>query len=170
MDILDFQPAIMTRAIVVKSAEDKQKDTVIMIAELGPYEAGPPLHYHPMQHETYEVLEGKAEFILGKQKMIVSKGEKIDIPPNTPHTFKNITNSWLRMQDVHSPALSFEEMMRELHDLVQSGKVKGFNNPRSLLYLSMLWVKHKEVQHSVTPPFFVMKVMATIGKLIGYKL
>lgn len=170
MDILDFEPIIKTKAIVLKSAADKQRDAVVMIAEIGPRESGPPLHLHPKQRETYEVLEGEAEFILGNNKIVVKQGETLNIPLNTPHTFRNITGSWLRMRDTHTPALSFEEMMRELHSLVQQGKIKGFNNLKSLIYLSMLWVKYKEVQRSVNPPFIIMRFMASIGKLIRYKI
>ncbi|MBC7885726.1 MAG: cupin domain-containing protein [Saprospiraceae bacterium] len=170
MDTLDFQPVIKTKATVIKSAADKKNDSVIMIAEIGPGVAGPPLHYHPSQHETYEVLEGEAEFILGNQTIMVRQGEKIEIPPNIPHTFINRSNDWLKMRDTHLPALTFEDMMRELHQLVQGGKVTGFNNLKSLIYLSMLWVKHKELQQSVSPPFFIMKGMNVIGRLIGYRL
>ena len=170
MDILDFEPIIKTKATVLKSAPDKSKDAVMMLAEIGPFEAGPPLHIHLSQHETYEVLEGEAEFVLGKQKIILKQGEKIEIPPNTPHTFRNTKEEWLKMRDTHLPALSFEEMMRDLHSMVHSGKVRGFKDMKSLIYLSMLWVKYKEVQRSVSPPFFVMKLMSGIGTMIGYKL
>lgn len=170
MEVLDFEPIFKTRAIVVKSAIEKMKDPVIMIAEVGPRESGPPMHIHPHQQETYEVLEGEVEFMLGKKKKVLKKGEKIEIPANTPHTFKNITDNWLKMQDTHIPALTFEEMMRELHGLVQAGKIKGFSNFKSLLYLSMLWVKHKDLQRSTKPPFFVMKFMAAIGRLLSYKI
>jgi hypothetical protein len=141
-----------------------------MIAEIGPGEAGPPSHIHPRQHETYEVLQGEAEFLLGGKKVIAKQGDKIEIPANTPHTFKNNTTEWLKMRDTHQPALSFEEMMRELHGLVQSGKVRGFDDFQSLVYLSMLWVKHQELQQSTQPPFFVMRLMALAGKLLGYKI
>jgi mannose-6-phosphate isomerase-like protein (cupin superfamily) len=170
METLDFEPTIKTKAIVVKSAVDKQHDTVIMIAEIGPGEAGPPTHIHPNQLETYDVLEGEAEFVLGDKTFIVKQGDKVEIPANTPHTFKNNTNAWLRMQDTHLPALTFEEMMRELHGLVHSGKIKDFKDFKSLIYLSMLWVKHKELQRSTQPPFFVMQTIAWMGKLMGYKL
>jgi mannose-6-phosphate isomerase-like protein (cupin superfamily) len=170
MDTLDFEPIIKTKAIVVQSAADKQRDPVIMIAEVGPGEAGPPSHIHPNQHEIYEVLEGEAEFILDGKKLIVKPGDKIEIPPNTPHTFKNNSQQWLKMRDTHQPALSFEEMMRELHGLVHSGKIKGFSDFQSLVYLSMLWVKHKESQQSTQPPFFVMKLMTLLGKWMGYKI
>ena len=170
MDTLDFEPTLKTKAIVVKSAVDKQRDTVIMIAEIGPRESGPPSHIHPNQQETYDVLEGEAEFVLGGKTFIVKQGDKVEIPANTPHIFKNTTDAWLRMQDTHLPALTFEEMMRELHGLVHSGKIKGFNDFKSLIYLSMLWVKHKELQRSANPPFFVMQAMAWVGNLMGYKL
>ena len=170
METLDFEPTIKTKAIVVKSAVDKQHDTVIMIAEIGPGEAGPPTHIHPNQLETYDVLEGEAEFVLGGKTLIAKQGDKVEIPANTPHTFKNNTANWLRMQDTHLPALTFEEMMRELHGLVKSGKIKDFTSFKSLIYLSMLWVKHKELQRSTQPPFFVMQIMALAGKLMGYQL
>ena len=170
MDTLNFEPIIKTKAIVVQSAVDKSRDPVIMIAEIGPGESGPPAHIHPKQHETYEVLEGEGEFVLGTRRLLIKPGDTIEIPANTPHTFKNSTASWLKMRDTHQPALSFEEMMRELHGLVMSGKVKGFSDPKSLMYLSMLWVKHKDLQQSTQPPFFVMRGMAWIGRLLGYKL
>lgn len=170
MDTLDFEPILKTKAIVLQSAVDKSRDPVIMIAELGPGESGPPLHLHPNQQETYEVIEGEAEFVLGEKMLLVKQGEKVVIPANTPHTFKNITNNWLRMRDTHEPALTFEQMMRELHGLVHTGKIKGFGDLRSLIYLSMLWVKHQELQRSVQPPFFVMRLMAMIGKMMGYAI
>lgn len=170
MDTLDFEPIIKTKAIVVQSAADKFRDPVVMIAEIGPGESGPPAHIHPSQKETYDVLEGEAEFVLGEKTFIVKQGDKVEIPANTPHTFKNNTSSWLRMRDTHEPALSFEEMMRELHGLVHSGKIKGFGDPKSLIYLSMLWVKHQALQRSVQPPFGVMRVMALAGRLMGYTL
>ena len=74
------------------------------------------------------------------------------------------------MRDTHQPALTFEEMMRELHGLVHSGKIHGFGDFKLLVYLSMLWVKHKELQRSIQPPFFVMRLMNIVGKLIGYKI
>src|SRR4051794_7459734 len=99
MDILDFEPTLKTKATVVQSARDKYHDPVIMIAEIGPGESGPPAHIHPSQQETYDVLEGEAEFILGDRKFAVKQGDKVEIPANTPHTFKNTTNRWLKMRD-----------------------------------------------------------------------
>jgi mannose-6-phosphate isomerase-like protein (cupin superfamily) len=170
MDTLDFGPILKTKAIVVQSAVDRTQDPVIMIAEIGPGQSGPPAHIHLKQHETYEVLDGEAEFVLGNRRLQVKPGDQVEIPANTSHTFKNTGATWLKMRDTHQPALSFEEMMRELHGLVLSGNVTGFGDPKSLIHLSMLWVKHRDLQQSTQPPFFVMRVMAWIGRLLGYKL
>jgi len=170
MKTLDFQPIIKTRALVIQSAPDKLKDPVIMIAEIGPRESGPPLHMHPNQLETYEVLEGEVEFVLGLKKIKLRAGEKIEIPAQVPHTFKNLTTGWLRMKDTHQPALGFEEMMTNLHNLVQRGKVRGFKDLKSIIYLSMLWVKFMNKQRSVSPPYWVMKLMANLGRAMNYEL
>jgi len=170
METLDFAPVMQTKAIVVTSAVDAQRDPVVMIAEIGPREAGPPPHIHLTQHETYEVLAGEADFTLNGATRRVTQGERIEIPPGTPHTFVNATDVWLRMRDTHQPALTFEAMMRELHTLVHAGKIQGFGDLRSLIYLSMLWVRHQEVQRSVQPPFVVMRCLHIVGKLLGYKI
>lgn len=170
MDVLDFQAIGKTIATVLQSANDKSVDPIVFMVELGPEEKGPPLHLHPHQTEEYEVLEGEVEFMLGKEKKVFRKGETVHIPPNTPHTFQNISSGWSKMKDTHTPALSFEEMMRELHGLVVSGKVTGFNDFKSLIYVSMLWVKHDKLQRSVNPPFFVMRILAVIGRIFGFTL
>jgi quercetin dioxygenase-like cupin family protein len=149
---------------------DQTGGTLGMFRQTIAPKSGPPTHIHPTQHETYDVLEGEAEFVLDGRKQIVKQGEKIEIPPGTPHTFVNCTDNWLKMRDTHQPALTFEEMMRELHGLVHSGKIRGFGDLKSLVYLSMLWVKHQELQRSIQPPFFVMRCMSVVGKLIGYKI
>ena len=84
MDTLDFEPTIKTRAIVVESAVDKRHDRVVMIAEIGPNESGPPAHIHLHQQETYEVLEGEAEFLLGDEKRRVKTGDIIEIRTDRP--------------------------------------------------------------------------------------
>ncbi len=61
-------------------------------------------------------------------------------------------------------------MMRGLHALAKEGKVKSLYDPKSLIYVSVLWVKHAEVQHSTQPPWLIMKTLAGIGKLLGFKI
>jgi mannose-6-phosphate isomerase-like protein (cupin superfamily) len=170
MEVIDFQPILKRKAIVVKSANYKQMDTMVMIIELGPHETGLPMHMHPSQQETFEVLEGEADFIFGNVIKHAVKGDRIEIPPKTPHSIKNTTGAWLRMRDTLWPALGFEEQLRELHGLVHKGKVTGFRDLKSKIYLSMLCVKYEDVHHSVKYSFKKMKLLASVGKFMGYKI
>jgi len=74
------------------------------------------------------------------------------------------------MKDTHQPALGFEEMMTRLHNLVERGKVRGFKDLKSIIYLSMLWVKFKNEQRSLNPLYWAMKLMATLGRAMNYEL
>jgi len=170
MEIIDFEPFVKRKTIVVKSANYKQMDTMVMIIELGPHEAGLPMHIHPQQHETCEVLEGEADFIIADKTVHAVKGDRIEIPPKTPHAIKNTAASWLRMRDTLWPALGFEEELRELHGLVHEGKVTGYRNLKSRIYLSMLCLKYEDVHHPIKPSFKKMKLLASVGKFMGYKI
>jgi mannose-6-phosphate isomerase-like protein (cupin superfamily) len=170
MEIIDFEPIIKRKTIVVKSANYKQMDILEMIVELGPHQEGLPMHMHPHQHETCIVLEGEADFVFANRTLHAVKGDRIEIPPKTSHTIKNTTGSWLRMKDTLWPALGFEEQMRELHGLVHGGKVTGFRDLKSKIYLSMLCVKYEDVHHSVKYSFKKIKLAASVGKFMGYKI
>ena len=64
------------KAIIIQSAVDKQRDLMIMIAEIGPRESAPPSRIHPSQYETYDVLEGAAEFVLEAKSEEWSKARR----------------------------------------------------------------------------------------------
>ncbi|WP_171166952.1 cupin domain-containing protein [Streptomyces sp. I05A-00742] len=44
-------------------------------------------HHHALSTETFYVLEGKVEFLLGDEMRSVSKGGLVVVPPGTRHAF-----------------------------------------------------------------------------------
>lgn len=64
---------------------------------------GPPPHYHSGYNELFFVVDGKMEFIVDGNAIVVSAGESIDLPPGTLHTFTNIGEGSCRWLNVHSP-------------------------------------------------------------------
>jgi len=72
---------------------------------------GPPPHFHEGYAETFYVLEGRMEFSVNGEPVIVETGDSIDLPVNTLHTFKNPGNTPCRWLNMHSPKgfLSFFE-------------------------------------------------------------
>ncbi len=170
METLDYRPSLNTIARIIQSPKDPNKDSCEFIIELAPNESGPPAHIHPTQVEVFKVLEGEPEFLVNGKWKKLNPGETVEVPINTIHTFRNIGSSWIKLSNFHIPDMGFEAMMRELHDLVKSGKVTSSKDLKSIIHVSMLWVKYRELQVAVNPLGIAMKILAGVGKLLGYKL
>lgn len=129
----------------------------------------PPVHIHPKAEESYKVLSGTLEVNVEGEWKQVHAGEKHSVSPGTPHTFRN--KEPVELINVHRPALEYERFFRRFQKIVTEQGVslppKSF---KSFLLLGMLFSAHEQEVISVKPPQFVMKTLAAIGKLLGYKL
>jgi hypothetical protein len=98
-------------------------------------------------------------------------GQSATVPAGTAHTLKNPYRSEVRLRNVHKPALAFERFFRRMQTLVADGKLslppKNFG---SLIRISMLFVEHEHEIKSAKPPHAMMRSLALIGRLLGYKL
>jgi mannose-6-phosphate isomerase-like protein (cupin superfamily) len=73
----------------------------------------PPMHWHPTQHERFEVLEGELTVELsGEPERVVRSGEALDVPPRTGHRMWNAGEAPVRASWVVTPALRTEKMLR----------------------------------------------------------
>ena len=61
-----------------------------LIEGLIPPNAGPPLHVHQKEHETYYVLEGTFEFVCGDEQVAGGPGTFVFAPRGFPHRYKNV--------------------------------------------------------------------------------
>lgn len=59
-----------------------------MVGEIG-YLAGPPLHVHRDQDDTFFVLEGTLTVQVGDELFDLGPGDFATVPPGIPHTFDN---------------------------------------------------------------------------------
>lgn len=78
-------------------------DYDLMMAETPPNMQGPPPHLHNRFKEVFLITEGEMEFFVNGVTKILKAGDSIDIPPNTVHTFKNISNQTCKWVNIHSP-------------------------------------------------------------------
>jgi len=74
-----------------------------LIDMLVPPGGGPASHEHDFE-EMFSVLEGEIEVSFRGEKSILKRGEMANVPANTPHHFRNITNSPARVLCFVSPA------------------------------------------------------------------
>ena len=168
--ILDFGPIGMWWEIT-KSTADTLGESFEAVNVIEPGFAGPPLHVHPYAEESYAVVSGTLDVCLGKHWRKLSAGESATVPVGMPHTLRNTSTERVRLVNVHRPALGFERFFRRLHALATTGQVKF--PPKdfgSLVLVSMLFVANPREIRSAKPPHVLMRVLAWIGWLCGYRL
>lgn len=75
----------------------------------------PPMHWHPVQHEHFEVLVGELSVDLGDAPTrVLAMGEPLDVPPRTGHRMWNAGAGICRATWVITPAMRTEEMFRAI--------------------------------------------------------
>jgi mannose-6-phosphate isomerase-like protein (cupin superfamily) len=62
---------------------------------------GPDLHLHAYP-EVFVVQEGTADFTVGDERLTVTAGHILVVPPQTPHGFKGAGDDTLRVLSVHA--------------------------------------------------------------------
>jgi mannose-6-phosphate isomerase-like protein (cupin superfamily) len=169
--VLDFNPTV---GMVVEGPppDDPERDPWRVTMAFAPGFEGPPVHVHPHQQESYEVLSGVLDVFIDGQWRELGPGESVTVPAGAPHTIRNLHSEEMRAVNVHAPALDFPRYMAGLHELVHSGKVRALppKDPRSVIYLSMLFTAHARTLASVKPPQRLMRILAFIGRRLGYML
>lgn len=169
--MLDFNP-IVEMTIEGAPPEDPETEPWHVSMTLAPRFAGPPPHVHPHQEERFEVLSGTLDVLLDGEWRQVRAGERLTVPPGAPHTIRNLHPAELRALNVHDPALGFPAYMTALHELVHSGKVRALppKDPKSVMYLSMLFTSHERTLVSVKPSQRLIRILASVGGALGYQL
>ena len=168
--VLDFAPIGMWWEIT-RSTADTSGELFEAINVIAPGFEGPPLHIHPTAEESYAVVSGTLDVCVDGEWRKLTAGESVTVPAGTPHTLKNESGAEVKLVNVHKPAQQFERFFRRLHALACSGRVtfppKGL---QSAILLSMLFTEHRQEVVSVKPPCWLMKALARVGRILGYKL
>jgi len=168
--IWDFG-AVGMRWEVTKSTSDTAGELFEAINVLAPGFAGPPLHIHPSAEESYAVQSGTLDVCVDGAWRQLKPGESVTVPAGVTHTLRNTSGGEVRLLNIHKPALEFERFFQRFHALVSEGRLnlppKTFG---SLILISMLFVEQEQEIISAKPPHVVMRILATIEKLFGYKL
>lgn len=77
---------------------------------------GPPPHIHHREDETFQILEGEYEWMVGDEKFIAQKGTTIFAPRGVPHTYRYVGQGTGRLMCVITPS-GFEGFFEEIGSL-----------------------------------------------------
>jgi quercetin dioxygenase-like cupin family protein len=84
-----------------------------MEATYGGTGALPPAHFHPHQHERFEVLEGEIRAVLDGVERRYLAGESFEVPVGTPHQMTADVPA--RVRWVIAPAMRTAEFFERLY-------------------------------------------------------
>jgi mannose-6-phosphate isomerase-like protein (cupin superfamily) len=79
----------------------------------GPDFEGVDPHSHSDHVDSFYVLEGEAEFVMGSEVVRVGPGGYVAAPIGVVHGFRNVGDGELRMLNVGAPNVGFAARLRQ---------------------------------------------------------
>jgi mannose-6-phosphate isomerase-like protein (cupin superfamily) len=79
----------------------------------GPDFEGVEPHSHSDHVDSFYVLEGEAEFVMGNEVVRLGPGAYVAAPVGVVHGFRNAGDGELRMLNVNAPNVGFAERLRK---------------------------------------------------------
>lgn len=134
---------------------------------------GPVAHVHPNQEERFEILEGRAQFKVGRERFDRGSGDTVVALPGVGHGFRNPFDEQLRVRVTWTPACDMEHFFENLFGLAADGKVNARGAP-SLKQIALILEAHPESSGQLVGiPLFIqrplLKTMAALGRRAGLK-
>jgi mannose-6-phosphate isomerase-like protein (cupin superfamily) len=129
---------------VMEAAGESGDGSVAMEFTLPPGSVAPPAHVHPTTEERFEIVEGELDLMVDGEWRTLGVGETAAVAAGTPHTFKNRCGKTVRVHDVHSPGLRFEDYIEHIFRLTNERGIKGAKDPRLPFYLSMVMLEYPD--------------------------
>jgi quercetin dioxygenase-like cupin family protein len=94
---------------------------------LVPPGGGPPPHLHRREDETFYVVEGQVEFLLGDQTAIAGPGDFVNVPRGMIHRFLNTGTVIARLVLTFTPA-GIEKFFEETLERAPNGATEPPDN------------------------------------------
>jgi quercetin dioxygenase-like cupin family protein len=155
---------------VTAAAADSGGEFVEMQFTLPPRSVSPPAHVHAGLTEEYQVIEGAFDVMSGGAWKTLGTGDSAAIPPATLHTFKNRSDTVVRVRNVHRPAARFEDYIEHIHRLTRARGIKSAKDPRLPIYLSMLMLEYPDTLAPGRARERVgLKALAGLGRLLRWR-
>jgi mannose-6-phosphate isomerase-like protein (cupin superfamily) len=155
-----------------RTSRDTGGDHVLVETILRPGATVAAAHSHPYQSESFQVLEGRVAFKVGRRKVELGSGEGVTVLPRTAHKFWNAGEDTARFTCEIRPAGAFEQLIETMFGLAAAGKTskKGMPSPLRLAVIARHHfddVRLPLIPHALQR--LALALGAPIGKAFGYR-
>jgi mannose-6-phosphate isomerase-like protein (cupin superfamily) len=96
--------SVVGNLVTFKISGDDAAEAFTLGEEITPPEGGPPPHMHTREDETFYVLEGEQEFVVGGRTISATAGSVVYGPRGIVHSFRNVGSTPSRMAVIITPA------------------------------------------------------------------
>ncbi|MGW3635679.1 cupin domain-containing protein [Streptomyces sp. NPDC005122] len=134
----------------------------------------PPVHYHPFQHENFQVLEGCLGFHIDGAIKSLHAGEEIELGSKVNHTVWNSGEEPARFIWRTTPAQRTETLFETMWGLIDDGVIgrHGTVNPPLLQSVALMYEYRREYRRP-TPPYPIalplLALLTPIARAAGYR-
>jgi len=116
---------------------ERAPDVLVVEVAYAPAGSAPPAHYHPVQDEHFEILEGVLRVGLAGVERDLRAGETFAVPRGTPHRMWNPFAQPARARWETRPAGHTEAWFRALAGLQGTRHVEASGRPKALPFASL---------------------------------
>jgi mannose-6-phosphate isomerase-like protein (cupin superfamily) len=159
------------RITVLTTAEDSAGELFRMDSS-NPPGLFEPVHVHPEQESSTEVLSGSLLFVVRGREVRLGPGSSVVIRPGTPHTFRNEGPEDAHWIGEFRPALRIAEFFETLFELARRGDLNDRGLP-SMLQLSLSVPAMGREIRLASPPWPVQRLalapFAPLARLRGLR-
>ncbi len=167
---IDYAPVFPAQfSFETSEPESLPHAPLITRARFGPGFSLPP-HYHPAQTETYDVHAGVLEISVDGHRHEVGPGDKCEIPPGVVHDLKVRGQEPVEVMNSLDPGLRGQEFLSATARLIDEGKITSLTGVRSGIYVALIFKEYRDVSVSARPPDFVIRLLARLGGVLGYRI
>ncbi len=167
-------PVTGERAIVRQGSEDTQGEYLLCDLFVGRGGRVALPHLHPGLTETFEVLAGRLDVVVGDRRSIAVPGDKVSVPAGTVHDWWNEGDGEAHvLAEVRGPGVArFETVLATLWALGRDGKTNDKGVP-NLLQLAVTFREFSDALQVAKPSPILQGiafgVLAPIGRALGYR-
>jgi mannose-6-phosphate isomerase-like protein (cupin superfamily) len=93
-----------------------REELVLFEFEMEPETDGAGPHFHKRHVDSFYVLEGELEVMVAGETVHAHPGQLVHAPPGVIHSFKNSSAEHLRLLNIHTPGMRFDEYIRKMDE------------------------------------------------------
>lgn len=128
-----------------------------------------PNHFHTVQDETFEVVDGQLTIWADGATRVLSAGERITLPKSKAHNHYNNHNAPVTYIHTVTPGLDFDYLIENLVGLAADGKNGGGSLVQQLVTLRYLESKSLLADVPVAVQKILLMTIPPIARLFGYR-